>query len=1103
MNKTLKNTIFSLDSFKQLKNGLSNRRHLHLSAASGSLRSFISSFIFEQLKNPLLIISSDLDSAQKMKEDLEIILESGKVGFLPAIESDTIIHHASNPALMSLRMEAIQTFLEDDHWIVVATIEGLLESLPIPEDFVDNQLYLKTGMSVDYDLLLTHLQRIGLSRESLVESVGEFSVRGGIIDMYSWNYEDPIRIELFGNEIESIRRFDVISQRSQEILDEVTILPKIGDNNRGKTFINNFISDSTVLFCEDTDVLLSKIDDYWTNGSNDYTNKKNEMPPEERFLAKSEVEKLLQKHLLIETNLIAREDVLNITFNSLPHPDFNGSIKLFFKYLNKTISENSKIKFYLQSINQSQSERIREIIDEEDILLRATYMDKSLHSGFILPQDGLHILTDHEIFNKLKRHRTYKKFKTGDYLRRLSTLSLHDYVVHNDYGVGQYLGLDTIEFGNTKKECIKIGYREGDCLFVAVDRLNLIQKYSSDEGLKPKITKLGTTEWEKTKKKTKESIKKVAKELIEIYAKRKAKPGFKFSEDSHWQKEVEALFPYEETPDQLRAIKEVKKSMEHPEPMDRLLCGDVGFGKTEVALRAAFKAIMDGKQSAILAPTTILAFQHYGNFKERLKEFPVNIEMLNRFRTPKQQKQIIEGLAIGNIDLVIGTHRLLSDDVIFKDLGLLIIDEEQRFGVRHKEKLKKYRATVDILSMTATPIPRTLHMALMGARDLSNIDTPPRNRLPVNTDIIHWNDDVIYRIINRELERKGQIYFVHNRVETIESMRDRLVELVPHARIAIGHGQMNEKRLETVMLDFIHHKYDILVSSMIIENGLDISNVNTIIINRADKFGLSQLYQLRGRVGRSTEQAYAYLLVPPMDRLTETARKRLRTIQDFTDLGSGFKVALRDLEIRGAGNLLGKEQSGFVQTVGFDMYCKILNEAVEELSKGSSVEITDGIIEKKSKYIEPKLDVNFDLLIPNNYISNEAERIAIYHRTVNLNNTDQIDDLEKELEDRFGKLPEKALLFLEAMNVKILAGHLYARRVILNNRVLKLIFSEEAQNDDSFFQDVIPRLMNQTFTSVRFLNQKDLGVEITLKGDDYLSKLAFSKKILHYIMNNK
>jgi transcription-repair coupling factor (superfamily II helicase) len=552
----------------------------------------------------------------------------------------------------------------------------------------------------------------------------------------------------------------------------------------------------------------------------------------------------------------------------------------------------------------------------------------------------------------------------------------------------------------------------------------------------------------------------------------------------------------------MRAIEEVKRSMEDAQPMDRLLCGDVGFGKTEVALRAAFKAVMDGKQAAILAPTTILAFQHFENFKERLKEFPVNIEMLNRFRTVKQQRVILEGLAKGEIDLVIGTHRLLSDDVRFKDLGLLIIDEEQRFGVKHKEKLKKYRATVDILSMTATPIPRTLHMALMGARDLSNIETAPRNRLPVHTEIIHWNDDVIYRIINRELERKGQIYFVHNRVETIESMKTRLEELVPHARIAIGHGQMNEKKLEKVMLDFMHYKYDILLSSMIIENGLDISNVNTIIINRAERFGLSQLYQLRGRVGRSTEQAYAYLLVPPMNRLSETARKRLHTIQDFTDLGSGFKVALRDLEIRGAGNLLGKEQSGFVQTVGFDMYCKILDEAVEELSKGGEVEIAEGLMEKKRNYIEPKLDVNFDLLIPNKYIANNAERIAIYHRAVNLNDTEQIAELEKELQDRFGTMPENAQLFLEAMTVKILAGHLYAKRVIINNRVLKLFFSEEAQNDDAFFQDIIPRLMEQKLTAVHFLNQKDLGVEITLKGEDNLSKLAFSKKILHYVMNN-
>lgn len=1097
MDKTLKKTLYALDTFAEIEKELKSNRHIHLSAVSGSLRSFVASFIYEKLKKPLLIIASGIDDAQIIREDLEIILGTDKIGFLPALKGDSITHHVSDPALMSLRMEAIQSLLEDENWIIVATSEGLIEPFPLPEDFVDNQLYLKKGISVNYDTLLEQLQNIGLNREGLVESVGDFSVRGGIIDLYSWNYDDPIRIELFGSEIESIRRFDVISQRSMEALDEVTILPKLGASTQ-TTYINKFIPEEAVIYCDDTDMLLNKVESCEQKTDNgDF-----EESQIEKCLSKKEVSRLLQEHLLFETNLIAHKNIHSINFNSLPHPNFNGSIKLFLQYLKKTAAKNPKTKFYIQAINETQAERVKDIIEEEDIIIRAEYINKSLHNGFVLPQQQLQVLTDHEIFNKLKRHKTYRRFKTGDYLRRLSTLSLNDYVVHDDYGIGQYLGLDIIRFGDIEKECIKIGYQDGDYLFVAVDRLNLIQKYSSEEGLTPKLTKLGSTEWERAKKKTKESIKKVAKELIEIYAERKAKPGFRFSQDSHWQKEVEALFPYEETPDQLRAIEEVKRSMEDEQPMDRLLCGDVGFGKTEVALRAAFKAIMDGKQAAILAPTTILAFQHFENFKERLKEFPVNIEMLNRFRTAKQQREIVEGLAKGEIDLIIGTHRLLSDDVVFKDLGLLIIDEEQRFGVKHKEKLKKYRATVDILSMTATPIPRTLHMALMGARDLSTIETPPRNRLPVHTEIIHWNDDVIYRIINRELERKGQIYFVHNRVETIESMKARLEELLPHARIAIGHGQMNEKKLEKVMLDFMDYKYDVLLSSMIIENGLDISNVNTIIINRADRFGLSQLYQLRGRVGRSTEQAYAYLLVPPMNKLSETARKRLRTIQDFTELGSGFKVALRDLEIRGAGNLLGKEQSGFVQTVGFDMYCKILDEAVEELSKGGGVEIAEGLIEKKKKYVEPKLDVNFDLLIPSKYIANNAERIAIYHRAVNLNDTGQISELQKELEDRFGALPENAHLFLEAMTVKILAGHLYAKRVIINDRFLKLIFSEEAQNDDAFFQEVIPRLMEQKLTPVHFLNQKDLGVEITLKGDDYLSKLAFSKKILRYVMNN-
>ncbi len=558
--------------------------------------------------------------------------------------------------------------------------------------------------------------------------------------------------------------------------------------------------------------------------------------------------------------------------------------------------------------------------------------------------------------------------------------------------------------------------------------------------------------------------------------------------------ELEASFPYEETEDQMRSIQEVKRDLENDAPMDRLLCGDVGYGKTEVAIRAAFKVVMDGNQVALLVPTTILAHQHYQTFRERTSSFPVNVEMLSRFRSQKEQRHIIDKMAKGEIDIIIGTHRLLSDDVQFKDLGLLIIDEEQRFGVKHKEKLKKLRVMVDVLTMSATPIPRTLHMSLMGARDLSHIETPPRNRLPVITEIHQWDDDLIRRSVLREMDRGGQVYFVHNRVQTIQAIRQMLAEIVPEARIAIAHGQLPEKQLEQIMLNFVQKTYDVLISTMIIENGLDIPNVNTIIIDRADKFGLAQLYQLRGRVGRSNEQAYAYLLVPGVTRLTNLAQKRLRAIQDFTDLGSGFKVALRDMEIRGIGNILGKEQSGNIQTVGFDLYCKLLDDSVKQLK--AQAEGIDAVI-AEDRYTDPKLDVDFDLMIPKEYIYSEIERMTVYHRMVNFRSLEELEQMKVELKDRFGPVPESVVQLIDAIELKILAGRLYAGRLILKKNILRIDFAKEAKDDDYFFTTILPALLNQKQAAVNFHGEEEkLGVQLILQGKSKEEQISFAKSIL-------
>ncbi|MCB0282242.1 MAG: transcription-repair coupling factor [Calditrichae bacterium] len=1099
----LKSKLTQLKSFDSLAQSI--RSHsINLKNVHGSLPAFIISHLNIEMTFPVLYIANSLESAEKMHDDLEFIKTSEKLAFLPGLFIEPYENSQPRPELVSVRLEAMQTFLESDKWIAVCTYESLLEKLPLPETFVDHQIYVKVGSGISYEVLIDQLATAGFSRVDIVEQVGEFSVRGGIIDVFAWNKEEPLRLEFFGNTVESIRTFDVISQRTTGQVQEIVILPLLTEHNT-EVFLHDLLPKDTILFFEDSDQFYNNVSNFYETAEKRYQDDESLHlsfgPPEKLFINSQHLEKNLTKFRQMNTNLVSTEKFKTIDFKSRHHPEFNGSVKLFLEYLNKTILKSPGKQFLIQSHSKEQSDRLREIIEEEDIALNAKYMIGTLHSGFGIDELNLEILTDHEIFKRFKRHKAYRSFKSGAYLRQLGGLNLYDYVVHIDYGIGQYMGLDIVNYGSVKKECLKITYRDGDNLFVTVDRLNRVQKFSSEDGSVPKLSKLGTTEWERTKEKTKESLKKVAAELIQIYAGRKAQGGFQFLEDNHWQKELEASFEFDETEDQLSAIKAVKKDMEDPEPMDRLLCGDVGFGKTEVALRAAFKAVMTGKQVAVLVPTTILAFQHFETFKKRVEPFPVKVEMLNRFRSGKEQKQILESLANGRIDIIIATHRLLSDDVVFKDLGLLIIDEEQRFGVRHKEKLKKYRLSVDILSMTATPIPRTLHMALMGARDFSQIETAPRNRLPVHTEIIQWNDAKIHHVIKREIERGGQIYFVHNRVETIQAVKEAIAEIVPDARIAIGHGQLQEKQLEKVMLDFMHHKFDILIATMIIENGLDIPNVNTILINRADKFGLAQLYQLRGRVGRSDKQAFAYLIVPSMDKITELSRKRLRTIQDFTELGSGYKIALRDLEIRGAGNLLGKQQSGFVQTVGFELYCKILDEAVSELKKGV-LDVDEDQIDLSDKvYTDPKLDFDFDLLIPESYIHNELERVAIYHRLVNFRSTEAVDEMRLELRDRFGTIPVEVKLFLESIILKVLSGRMYANRLILNKSVLKIFFDGQAQDDDHFFKEIIPKLMEQKSANVKFLNQKELGVQLTLSGESEHQRLEFAKKVLQSIIN--
>ncbi|TFG98914.1 MAG: transcription-repair coupling factor, partial [Calditrichales bacterium] len=978
---------------------------------------------------------------------------------------------------------------------VVCTIPGIMSRVPQPESFVDRQNYIKTDNRYQFDDLLRNLSSAGYTRTEIVEDVGHFAVRGGIVDVFPWTSNDPVRVEFFGDKVESIRTFNVISQRSIEEVSEIELLPNF-ESGENRSTLFDYLPEDTILVVDNMDLIAHKAAEYEILIQQRYETLLEEgvypQEPATGYLFWTDLHLQLQKYRTWMYGLCTDPQTTKIAFHSTTPPTFAGHMNRLFSYLRK--SQTEKVFTIIQCDSKNQAERMTEILEDEGLDTAVNIAIGAFHDGFVLPKTGLQVLTDHEIFDRFKKRKTYQRFKNGEYLRSLSALNLNDYVVHIQYGIGQYRGLQLIESGGTKKECIKLEYAEGDALFVSVDRLNSVQKYATEEEEIPKLTRLGTGDWERLKKRTKASIEKIAGQLISLQAARKASGGYEYSADTHWQRELEASFPFEETEDQLKSIIEVKKDLESSEPMDRLLCGDVGYGKTEVAIRAAFKVVQEGKQVLILVPTTILAYQHYQTFRERMSEFPVNVEMLSRFRVVKQQKKLLVELANGEIDIMIGTHRLLSADVKVKSLGLLIIDEEQRFGVKHKEKLKSMRVNVDVLTMTATPIPRTLHLSLLGARDLSHIETPPRNRLPVVTEIHEWDDNLIAQAVTREMERKGQVYFVHNRVRTIESVQRILFEIVPEARVVIAHGQLPEKDLERIMFDFIHKQYDVLISTMIIENGLDIPNVNTIIIDHADKFGLSQLYQLRGRVGRSDAQAYAYLLIPHVSRLTDLAQKRLRAIQDFTDLGSGFKVALRDMEIRGIGNILGKEQSGNVQAVGFDLYCRLIDEAVHQQKTELMPEET---FQQVKRYTDARIDVDFDLMIPPDYITSEAERVSVYHRLVNYQEPEDLKKMEAELADRFGPLPESVKQIIDAIEIKILGGRIYAAHVRLNKDTMSVKFSEDFVKQAEFHSVILPAMMNLKKTKVHFSgDQNNPVVQFKLNGETKEQQIDNAKNIL-------
>ncbi len=1110
----LKKRIFSSEEFQRLGAAEPvSQTAVSLRGIAGSLWAFVAVYLFEEFHGQVLLVAADKDAAEKLRDDCSQLTSDSDVR-LYALES---VHAAQRLDMTASigQVESLKALSAHLPGIYVTHATALAFAVPPKEKFLEAIIELKANSETGFEGLIARLSERGFQRKPLVETYGDFAVRGGIVDVFPFIGENPVRMEFWGDAIESIREFDVLSQRSIRELQQVSIVPDISTmtsdlhspkdspEKAGSEFnvpLTKFFAPEALVLAEDPRILEKEILELESEGvSLDYT-----------FEAIEENLRTIPTYLHTVLGTSPKGEIID--FHSVPQPPTNGSIQVLLDQAKKLTSKN--IDVVLMSDTTEESNRIKELIEEattrpgevdvaeelseievEDATVQRTapfvaprfeYISETIHSGFVYPPAQIAVFTEHEVFGRIKRRGLGKRrrFK-GISPKELHSLHSGDFVVHIDHGIGKFLGLAKISIRGTEQEVAKLEYDEKGILFVNLNYVNRIQKYSSAEGHVPRLSRLGSGEWEKLKSRAKKKIKNIARDLILLYAKRKGEAGVSFPADSHWQKEMEASFMFEDTPDQASATKDVKKDMESSSPMDRLICGDVGFGKTEIAVRAAFKAIQDNKQAAILVPTTILAEQHFATFSDRLRRYPVRIASLSRFKSTKDQKAIIEELKTGNIDIIIGTHRLLSKDVVFKHLGLLVIDEEQRFGVAAKEKLRALRANVDTLTLTATPIPRTLHFSLMGARDLSIINTPPRNRLPIYTEIAQYDKKLIREAVLRELHRGGQIYIVNDRIENIEIFTATLQENIPEARFRVAHGRLKGHELEKVMLDFLEKKCDVLVATKIIESGLDIPNVNTIIINRADRFGLAELYQLRGRVGRSNMQAYSYLLVPPISSLPKLTLRRLQAIEEFTELGSGFNLAMRDLEIRGAGNMLGGEQSGFIMEMGFEMYTRTLEEAVRELKDQEFSEIFAS--EQRApaaSQIDTVVDADLDAYLPEFYVEDDTERLDIYRRLYRTRTLKGVDEIRLELIDRFGPSVEEVENLFLLSRLRVLGAEAGFRKVELQKRTLRLHFPPESEKEfyeNGTFQSIITKTGTISSHTIQLKQEgKQLFLQTTL-----------------------
>jgi transcription-repair coupling factor (superfamily II helicase) len=1182
MIETIKKKIFAAEPFQQLTAeepvaGIP----VMLQGIAGSLRAFVAAHVYGEFQHQLLVVCAEKDDAEKMRDDCALLLGDADVRlYLVESAHDAQVLNMSAPISQVETLKALST---NAPGVYITHASALAYGVPEKKKFKASVVDVALRTDVEFPTFLEKLSHLGFERKQIVETYGDFAVRGGIVDVFPFIGDNPVRIEFWGDTVESIREFDVLSQRSVRDLQSVSIVPDLQSmkaaagqadappaaSAAAKEQFFSYLSPAIKILTDDPALIEKEFQELENEGvALDYSY--------------DEVAASLERYPQFVMSALGRHEEA-IDFNAAPQPATNGSVKALLNIV-EALSEKG-FEIVLASETKEEADRIRELIaepaqgertpgrrtmrartgvrrnddtegvdadefaeetgiggaepeDEQDgtrigardegdaddlrtgapddsgadetraamaaAIAAIEYATETLHAGFLFPAAHLAIFVEHEVFGRIKRRGAAKRrrFK-GISQKELQTLRRGDYVVHVDHGIGKFLGLQKIAVGGVEQEVAKLEYADGGTLFVNLNFITRLQKYSSAEGHVPKMNRLGSAEWDRLKTKTKKKIKDIARDLIRLYGKRKQEPGFAFQSDTHWQKEMEASFMYDDTVDQARATAEVKVDMETSTPMDRLVCGDVGFGKTEVAVRASFKAVMNNKQVAILVPTTILAQQHFNTFTDRLNRYPVRIGLLSRFRTPKEQKSVIQSVKEGTIDILIGTHRILSKDIGFKDLGLLIVDEEQRFGVAAKEKLRALKISVDTLTLTATPIPRTLNFSLLGARDLSLINTPPRNRLPIETEIASFDKRIIREAVLKELHRNGQVFIVNDRINSIEALTEVFQDFIPEARFRVAHGQMHAHQLEKVMMDFMQKKFDVLVTTKIIESGVDIPSVNTIIINRADHFGLAELYQLRGRVGRSNVQAFAYLLVPPIATLPKQTLRRLQAIEEFTELGSGFNLAMRDLEIRGAGNMLGAEQSGFIMEMGFEMYTKILEEAVAELKEQEFAELFAHQTPQQKKKAETQIEADIEAYIPDLYVENDSERLDIYRRLYRASTIREADEIRLELVDRFGAAMAEVDQLFALAQLRIFGADIGLKKIEINQRTLRLYLPGEKESsfyESGAFQELMDKA-GKASEYVMTLKQADKNLYVTtvLKNRSGAERIAEARGILEML----